>query len=865
MKLRTAAFFVIAWVHLACAGAADLDWARWSAERWHAAFHDLPGEIESLKASAARAHEAGDGAGFGLATGWLLRLTSEFGEPDAEAAAAAVKQALAATGAGAAQEPARFSLLLGAARHQIRMRDAAAVQALLDEAGRIAAALGQPAMRAEVAALRATFLVYEADGPAGEAAAEEALALSTDPLLREHVFMGPQFIGRVQTLHDAKGAQPLLQELDRHIAAAPPDLPYLAYLLGLDKVYVLRRVRQPEAAQRLLEELAAKGQAVPGFRVPHGARLLGANLYRDMRQWPACVEALQPLLASTPSVMARIDVDLSLAVCHAGMGSRAALADIEALDKALPAIESSPAMTEVVLSAQSTAYELLGDFPAAYRKAKATRAATLQRVAKTNAAQRERLQTRFEVAAKDRENLLLKAQQEVLERRRVELSVAAAALGLALVVVAELLRRRSRQRRRLAQLSLALERSNGELTAANGQLQALNASRTRLVAAACHDLRQPAHALGMLAEIAADKAAGEAQATIEQIRRCSASLSDLLDMLFDLSRLEADRYVPVIASVPLAEILADLRVHFMLAAMRKGLRFEVETSDAIVRSDPHLLRRILMNLTSNAVKYTVAGHVALRVVREGREVLVIVEDSGTGIPADQRDSVFSEYVRLDRSDRVDGLGIGLAIVKRSADLLGHSLTLWSEPGQGTRFTLRLPCSEAVPERPEPAAGGQGAGRVVAVIEDDEQVRGAMAELLRNHGYVVHAAADGDALRRSLAEAGCTLPDALVSDFHLGLEDGLQLVARLREEDAAWAGVPTLLITGNLDTELSGRSVAMGVAIAHKPVPPRRLLAAVSRLLDGPPGAAQPSDLSSSASSGSMSSSGAAADASSSPG
>lgn len=155
------------------------------------------------------------------------------------------------------------------------------------------------------------------------------------------------------------------------------------------------------------------------------------------------------------------------------------------------------------------------------------------------------------------------------------------------------------------------------------------------------------------------------------------------------------------------------------------------------------------------------------------------EISSAGISADKRDSFFSEYVRLDRRDHTDGLGIGLAIVKRSADMLGHGLTLWSEPGPGSRFTVRLPCSEAAQPRSEPAAAGQGAGRTLVVIEDDEQMRGAMADLLRSHGYVGHAAVDGDTLRRSLWEAGLAVPDALVSNVHLGLEDSLRLVARLR--------------------------------------------------------------------------------------
>jgi signal transduction histidine kinase len=834
MKLRTAVVWGIAWAHLALAGAAGVDWGAWSAQRREGAYRDLPGEIRQLRADVAQAQKAHDAVAHDLALGRLLFVLNGYDERELDAAAEDVNAALAAARQRKGADAGRFSLLIGAAYRQIGMQDGAAVRELLDEAGRVATELHQPAMQAEIEAVRALSLVYDGDASAAEAAAQKAAQLNPDPLLAAQVFQGPGFIARVLSIHQPSDAAPLFAEIDQRIARAPAALPYLSFGLAMDRVVLYRRIRQPEAAQRALLDAVHRAEQQPSFVVPHDVRRLQASLYQDTQDWDGCIETMRPLAEATSSLMARVDMDMTLAVCQASKKSPQAIHYIDELEKALPAFQGKPALKEAVLNAQASAYERLGDFPAALRKAKATRAATLERVSKANEAMRQQMQTKFDVAAKDKENLLLKNRQEVLERRRLELGLAAAALAIGLVVLGELLRRQSVQRRRLAQLSAALEGSNRDLRAANERLEDINASRTRLLAAACHDLRQPAHALGMLAEIATAKAGADSQGTIAQIRRASASLSDLLDMLFDLSRLQADRYVPVLAAVPLAETLADLQVSFTIAAVRKGLRFVVDETAEVVQTDPHLLRRILMNLTSNAIRYTVSGHVRIEVVRQGTQVMVSVDDSGPGIPPDQQGSIFSEYVRLDRSGHADGLGIGLAIVKRSADLLGHALTLDSVPGRGTRFTLVLPVSEGPGERTEVRTDADGAGRLVALIEDDEQVRGAMAELLRAQGYAVLAAGDRPQLVEALEAAGRPLPDLLVSDFHLGAEDGLQLLTRLRQANPGWAAVPTLLITGNLDAELSGRTVAMGVVIAHKPVPPRRLLQTIAQLLDGAP-------------------------------
>lgn len=381
---------------------------------------------------------------------------------------------------------------------------------------------------------------------------------------------------------------------------------------------------------------------------------------------------------------------------------------------------------------------------------------------------------------------------------------------------------------RLAQESL--ERVNGDLSLANARLHELHASRTRMLAAACHDLRQPAHALGMLAEVAAAKVSGEGRSAIDAIRRSSTSLSDLLDALFDLSRLESDRYEPSLGPVSLGDLFDDLRSQFTVAALSKGLRLSIDNIEGSVLSDAHLLRRMVMNLLSNAIKYTLAGAVEVRAQADGDDWLLSVADTGPGIPPEQQDAAFAEYVRLDASRGSDGLGIGLAIVKRSAALLGHQLALSSEVGHGSCFTLRLPALQEPGDSADAPLGARGTGHVIGLVDDDDQIRHAMRDLLNLHGYVAHAAPTLEALQQQLTQAGTPRPHIVLSDFHLGTSDSLDTLTALVGDGGSWAGVAAVLITGDLRTELLARCQALGITIAYKPLPARKLTQLVAKIL-----------------------------------
>ncbi len=372
-----------------------------------------------------------------------------------------------------------------------------------------------------------------------------------------------------------------------------------------------------------------------------------------------------------------------------------------------------------------------------------------------------------------------------------------------------------------------------QLAGRNAELQALNASRTRLLAAACHDLRQPAHALGLLAEMAgceSDEAAREHK--LEGIRRCSATLTDMLSMLMDMTQLEGRRYQPAVVDVPLGELMQELELQFAGLANRKGLMLLIPWTRMQVRSDRHLLRRILFNLVSNAVKYTQRGTVRVLVQANGGQVQLTVQDTGHGIPAERLGDVFVDYVRLDTDHRPEGLGIGLPIVKRAADLLGHGVHLRSRVGEGTAVTLGLPQAAAAasaPQLPPRVAPLLGQGRVVAVLEDDHESREALVSLLQHWGFQVLAAASRDDLLVQVDGLADGKPDLLIADLHVARGCGLQAAQALRERPGLHA-MPALLITGDLDLKLVERAATLQICVTHKPVVPHRLRAKIAAVL-----------------------------------
>ena len=382
-----------------------------------------------------------------------------------------------------------------------------------------------------------------------------------------------------------------------------------------------------------------------------------------------------------------------------------------------------------------------------------------------------------------------------------------------------------------------------ELQFKNIEYQELASARSRLLATVSHDLRQPAHAIGLLSERAlADNSFSSVKATLRDLNELSQSLSASLITLMDLTRLDAGLVKPRMGPVSLAQVLLRLEAEFGASARAKGLTLEVQRWDGWVHSDPVLLHGVLSNLMSNAIKYTRQGRVDVRVTEKGTQLQVQVIDTGQGINADKLDLIFKEFVRLDASDSgTEGLGLGLSIVRRYASLMSHHLHVQSEPGQGSVFSVTLPRASAPLQVQESLATAPTesaedhclAGLKVLVIDNVELLLVSMSKTLSGWGCEVRSARS---MAEALQSAAQQWPDLVVSDHHLGDREpnGLELIKGLREQGSrsGRALLPALLMTGDVSPQLETQAREAGVRILHKPVRPKVLRSNLVDLMGG---------------------------------
>lgn len=362
----------------------------------------------------------------------------------------------------------------------------------------------------------------------------------------------------------------------------------------------------------------------------------------------------------------------------------------------------------------------------------------------------------------------------------------------------------------------------GELAEALVRAERANASRSRFVAAASHDLLQPLSAAKLyLASISDEALTSPARATLEKAQNALTSVEGILDALLDISKLESGRAAVDIKPVDLAPVLVRLNEEFAPIAARKGLKLDFCQSGAVVESDPVYLRRILQNLVSNAIRYTEAGSVRVEVEPAGAELVIHVIDTGLGIPEAEQANIFREFHRLNaRASASDGMGLGLAIVERACVMLGHRIALRSVVGQGTVFTLtvtvasRLNPGTAAPlAAPLPQASGP-ADRIVCLVENDADLRAAMCQLLDKWGFEVIDVENGEEAVALLQEIGI-LPDVFLVDFQLGEGmNGLDLIKRLR---SLYGDITARIVTANRSPAIRDLCTAADVAVLHKPI------------------------------------------------
>jgi signal transduction histidine kinase len=365
------------------------------------------------------------------------------------------------------------------------------------------------------------------------------------------------------------------------------------------------------------------------------------------------------------------------------------------------------------------------------------------------------------------------------------------------------------------------------------ELALANQAKSRFLAAASHDLRQPLHALSLLVgQLENEPSAARREEVVARIARAVADINELFDGLLDISKLDAGVVAPMLADVALAPVLRRVHASFSEDAAAKGLRLLVAPTRAWVRTDPQMLERIVQNLVGNAVRYTQHGGVVVGCRWGERLVRVEVRDSGAGIPPEKHKQVFAEFYQIGRDPRLhtEGLGLGLAIVERLCALLGHSLELRSEVGRGSRFTVTLP--RVAPRRePEVAAPVSPAidtlrGRRVLVVDDDELVLQSARGLLESWGCTAIVAVSPDQASQRLSG---TPPDLVITDFHLaGGEQAGDVLVMLRDRFAA--AIPTILVSGDVTQFTRDRAREMGLPLLDKPVRPMALRALATRLL-----------------------------------
>jgi signal transduction histidine kinase/DNA-binding NarL/FixJ family response regulator len=383
---------------------------------------------------------------------------------------------------------------------------------------------------------------------------------------------------------------------------------------------------------------------------------------------------------------------------------------------------------------------------------------------------------------------------------------------------------------------------------ARAAAETANRAKSQLLAAASHDLRQPLHALGLyVAALSARARDAEWRPLVHHVESAANALELQFAQLIDLSRLDAGVLTPERAEVPLAPLFARIRAEFAPQAAARGLSFATMTTRLVVQSDPSLLERIVGNLVANAIRYTDRGGVLIGARRCGARVAIDVVDTGIGIAPADRQRVFEEFFQVSRdvatSSSRRGMGLGLAIVRRFAALLGHEIALDSREAAGSRFRVLLP-RVAMPARQHrvraPAASPDSpdlhpfAGRLVAVVDDDPATVDAMRTLFETWGASV---VGGDTPDTLLAGLGTLerYPDLVVADLRLAADrSGIDAVRRLRDE--LGYAIPAIIVSGDTGTRADREARAAGLSLLPKPVVGTTLRAAAIALLKARDGA-----------------------------
>ena len=380
-------------------------------------------------------------------------------------------------------------------------------------------------------------------------------------------------------------------------------------------------------------------------------------------------------------------------------------------------------------------------------------------------------------------------------------------------------------------LQRQVDAATRELLEKKDEAERGNRAKTRFLAAASHDLRQPMHALGLfVAELGQKPHAPDTRRLVEQIAISAETMENLLDSLLDISRLDVGALDRQIKPFPLQPLLERIEVDYRREAGLRGQRLRLRPTSLWVESDPLLLERILHNLISNALRYTPGGTILVACRKRGRKVRIEVRDNGPGIAPEAQEAIFQEFVQLDNPERnrAKGLGLGLAIVRRLTDLLEHPLQLKSSPGRGSLFAIELPSAAPgiLTDHRQPAPAQALARLHVVLVDDDELALASTTGLLESWGCQVSAADTGAALLATL-RPGDEPPDIIVCDYQIaGTGDGLLLIEHLRRHFAKQ--IPAVILSGDTSQATAAAIQEADIPLLHKPVRPAKLRALLQR-------------------------------------
>jgi len=387
-----------------------------------------------------------------------------------------------------------------------------------------------------------------------------------------------------------------------------------------------------------------------------------------------------------------------------------------------------------------------------------------------------------------------------------------------------------------AQLQESYATLEGKVEERTRQLELANRAKSRFLATASHDLRQPLHALGLfVAQLHGRTGADDRRRIVAGIEAALSAMNELFNALLDISKLDSGMLAPNLTEFPVAHLLKRIETTFAGVARERGLTLDIVGNSAWVRSDFILLERIMLNLVSNAIRYTSTRGVLVGCRKRGDNLRIEVWDTGSGIPEDQHQNIFSEFYRLEKSERDQGggLGLGLAIVDRLCRLLNHPVDLKSVPRKGSCFAITVPLVRAQAEAVKPQSSARARlvapdSKLVVVIDDDPLVLEGMGGLIRSWGCRVVTGNTDSAVLDVLARYD-EPPNVIISDYHLrNGKTGIEVIAHLRE--ALTAPIPAFLMSGDTNPGPQREAQTNGYALLHKPIDPATLRATLTQVL-----------------------------------